>query len=265
MTGYLDRLATRLVEPRSHIRPRPLSRFEAVDAPAAISEDIGTKDADTSLAPSERAQPSRVAVDRRDTVHDAPSKTPPPAKFIETPEEEPHRAPVANVPRSMPSALDAPTTETQQGRAPSRHAPFVPAPETREAPRLQSSASRSAMPTGTTTLAEPSPTAKEPVGPPAIEERISPWRAPLEHPAEPAIEARATTQAPLPATTPAPRQRAKPEAQVDDSPSVVQVTIGRLEVRAPEPPRRPSAKPTRAAPRMSLQDYLQRRSEGRAR
>ncbi|MBO9647935.1 MAG: hypothetical protein J7605_05440 [Variovorax sp.] len=254
MTGYLDRLAARLVEPRSHIRPRPVSRFEAVDAPTAV-----TTEADALPAPTERA-PLRAAIDRRDGVRDVASETPSPAKVIQTP-GEPHAAPVANVVRSVPSALDTSTTEARQGHAPLRRTPLVPVPETVETPELHPPASRSAIPTALPTLVHPAPTAKETVGPPTIEERISPWRA--EQPAEPAIEARVVTQAPQPLATP--RQRDKPEAQVDDSPSVVQVTIGRLEVRAPEPPRRPAAKPMRAAPRMSLQDYLQRRSEGRAR
>jgi hypothetical protein len=101
------------------------------------------------------------------------------------------------------------------------------------------------------------------VAPPGIEDRISPCRAPAERHAEHAIDSRSTTQGPIPAAMP--QQRDNPAAAVDDTPAVVQVTIGRLEVRAPETSRRPFAKPTRAAPRMSLQDYLQRRTEGRAR
>jgi hypothetical protein len=50
-----------------------------------------------------------------------------------------------------------------------------------------------------------------------------------------------------------------------DEPPVVRVTIGRIEVRAspPEPPRsQPIATPEPASPRLSLDDYLERRKAG---
>jgi hypothetical protein len=44
----------------------------------------------------------------------------------------------------------------------------------------------------------------------------------------------------------------------------IQVTIGRVEVRAVMPPAQPTqAKPTRSAPSLSLEDYLKQRNEGR--
>jgi hypothetical protein len=262
VTGYLDRLAARLVEPRSHIRPRPVSRFEAVDPPAAFVEEVGAAE-DTLPAPPTRAQPPRAADDRGRGVGHFASSTPPLVKSIETPADT-HTGPVANLALTAPSALDAQAAEAKQVRAPSRrHDPLVPMTETVEASERPSPASHRAMPAAVPALAPASPTAKDVTAlPPAIEGRISPWRAPVEHPAEPAIESRTTAPGPLATTLP--RQSDKPDAEVD-GPSVVQVTIGRLEVRAPEAPRRPAAKPPRAAPRMSLQDYLQRRSEGRAR
>jgi hypothetical protein len=264
VTGYLDRLAARLVEPRSHIRPRPLSRFEAVDAPAALVEEVGTAgEAESLPAPPARAQPPRAADDRGDGVRHFASNTPPSVRSIEI-SADAHTAPAANLVLTEPSALDASTAEAKQVGAPAGHDPVAPTPETVGAPEPHSPASHRAMPAAVPAVVQASPMPKDATTlPPAIEDRISPWRAPVERPAQPAIESRTTAPGPL--TTTLPRQRDKPDAQVDDGPSVVQVTIGRLEVRAPEAPRRPAAKPARAAPRMSLQDYLQRRTEGRAR
>ncbi|SEB20113.1 hypothetical protein [Variovorax sp. YR216] len=264
MTGYLDRLAARLVEPRSHIRPRPLSRFEVVDAPAAFVDEAGTSgEADALPMPSRRAQTPLAAEDRSEAVRHFASDTPPHVEATgTTPDRQP--APITKVVPATPSTLDASTAEAKQVRAPSRQDRVVPAPETVEVPQLHSSVSHRAMSAAAPASVPATPTAKDAAVPPAIEDRISHWRAPVERLAEAAIDTRTPAQAAQP--TPMPRQRDRPEAAaVDDGPSVVQVTIGRLEVRAPEPPRQPAAKPKRAAPRMSLQDYLQRRTEGRAR
>ncbi|MDM0071127.1 hypothetical protein [Variovorax sp. J31P207] len=106
------------------------------------------------------------------------------------------------------------------------------------------------------------PAAAEPSRTPVADmaSRIAPWRAPVDAAARPSIDAR--TPAPASTAAAAPKRREAAAAAADPS-AVVQVTIGRLEVRSSEAsPRRPSAKPARAAPRMSLQDYLQRRAGG---
>ncbi|MEJ8810777.1 hypothetical protein WKW77_06835 [Variovorax ureilyticus] len=175
----------------------------------------------------------------------------------------PRHAPTAEAARTPPGAPEVPRAEAEGVRAASRLDAVVPKPESAEAPQLHSPAFRGAMPAAVPASAEALPKAADKAVAPAVEDRISPWRAPVEPRAEPAIQTRTAPQVPL--STPTPRQRDKPEAAVDDSPSVVQVTIGRLEVRAPEAPRQPPPKPKRAAPRLSLQDYLQRRTEGRAR
>jgi len=272
--SYLDRLAARLVEPRSHIRPRPLSRFELADAPSAFVEEVGMAgEEDTVPAPPTRAQPMRAMDDRDDGIRQFASTTLPllRAEAIATP-EDPHPASITTDIPAAPSTLDAPAAEARDVRAPSRRDPASLMAEPVEAPLAHRLTSNRAMPAsvealppgpGATVTAASGPKAQDPIAPPGIEDRISPWRAPAERPAEPAIDTRSTTQGPIPAAMP--QQRDNPAAAVDDTPAVVQITIGRLEVRAPETPRRPSAKPARAAPRMSLQDYLQRRTEGRSR
>jgi len=50
--------------------------------------------------------------------------------------------------------------------------------------------------------------------------------------------------------------RAEPEPTIE-------ITIGRIEVKAPPPPPAPRARPARPGPRISLNEYLRRRREGR--
>jgi hypothetical protein len=57
--------------------------------------------------------------------------------------------------------------------------------------------------------------------------------------------------------------RQQPEA---DAPSVVRVTIGRVDVRAvmsPAPAAPPAQRPARKGPSLSLEDYLKERDGGR--
>jgi len=266
VTGYLDRLAARLVEPRSHIRPRPLSRFEVVDTPlAAVEAAHAAGEMNIPPVPSARMQPPHAADDRREMVRHFASDMPTHAEAIETP-ADPQPPPITTVARatpSTPSTLNASTAEARDVRAPSGLDDAGPMSEPVEAFRLNSPVARHAMPAAVRAPVHASPAVKGTLAPPAIEDRISPWRAPAERLAEPAIDTRKTAQGPPTATMP--QQRDKPVAAVDDGPAVVQVTIGRLEVRAPDTPRQPTAKSRRPAPRMSLQDYLQRRAEGRAR
>jgi hypothetical protein len=66
-------------------------------------------------------------------------------------------------------------------------------------------------------------------------------------------------------TQPAPRQKPKAEAidLAPNSPPSIQITIGRLEIRASAPPPAAAARPRPASPRLSLEDYLGARSGGR--
>ena len=80
-------------------------------------------------------------------------------------------------------------------------------------------------------------------------------------------EASAKPRPPVPRSVPAERRvswfASSPEGRDGDSPPAVHVTIGRIEVKAVQPPP-PSAAPRAAeAPRLTLEEYLRRRSEGR--
>jgi hypothetical protein len=66
-------------------------------------------------------------------------------------------------------------------------------------------------------------------------------------------------------TQSAPRQKPKREATdlAPNSPPNIQITIGRLEIRATTPPPAVAARPRPTSPRLSLDDYLRARSGGR--
>jgi hypothetical protein len=266
--GYFDRLAARLVEPRPLIRPRPLSRFEATDPLTAPTQEPAMAGEEDTL----RTRPARAAVDRGDAVRPSASITPP-AHTEAIARAHPRPASVTNVIPAAPSARDARTSAPPEAGTPARRELASQLAEPVDAPVAHRPASThpvtAATPSPIEVLSQrpsaavppsPVPTVQDTTARPGIADRISPWRAPDERAALPPIDTRTSTQAPIAGVVS--QHRDKPGAAADHSPAVVQVTIGRLEVRAPEVARRPFAKPTRAAPRMSLQDYLQRRTEG---
>lgn len=61
----------------------------------------------------------------------------------------------------------------------------------------------------------------------------------------------------------APSTELSPTPFTAPAPATIQVTIGRIEVRATSPSTVPSAAPARPAARMSLEEYLQRRHQGK--
>ncbi|MDN8615101.1 hypothetical protein [Variovorax ginsengisoli] len=271
--GYLDRLAARLVEPRPLIRPRPLSRFEAVDPLNASMAEPGSASEDEALpAPPARARPAPVAQERGEESLASSMRTP--RAGVDASPKEQRRPSVIREISDPPSVQDAsrevPKPASQGVRTTPREGP---APASAERP-----ASVHAVATAVPAIrtASPRPDAAPmplPALPAAAEQprtpvtdmasRIAPWREPTDAAARPSIDTRTTAAASTAATAP---KRREPAATATDPSAVVQVTIGRLELRSPEAsPRRPSAKPARAAPRMSLQDYLQRRAGGHGR
>ncbi|HEX3530697.1 MAG TPA: hypothetical protein VH988_26840 [Thermoanaerobaculia bacterium] len=64
-----------------------------------------------------------------------------------------------------------------------------------------------------------------------------------------------------------PRQDFSPAAWTADDRAepepTIEITIGRIEVKAPPPPPAPRPRPARPGPRVSLNEYLRRRREGR--
>jgi hypothetical protein len=97
-----------------------------------------------------------------------------------------------------------------------------------------------------------------PVPAPTVRERIV-ERAAAGPAAEPAAEPKRPAPAVVPAPAPQPTRAAWPELASEAAPTV-QVTIGRIEVRAilPAPPA-PAAPPVRR-PATSLEDYLRARN-----
>jgi len=74
----------------------------------------------------------------------------------------------------------------------------------------------------------------------------------------------ALREAPVPPRLASPRAGVRAEAGASPvAEPTIRVTIGRIEVRAtaPAPPPVPAARP--AGPRLTLEEYLRRRSEGR--
>jgi hypothetical protein len=269
--GYLDRLAARLVESRPLIRPRPLSRFEAADALTASLPEPGKAGEDDALhAPSLRARPSQAAQARGDESRPPASSMPPVRAGTRASPSEPRRTLViGETAGAQDASQDGATPAWQDVRTTPREGP---APALAERP-ASAPAVATAMPAVRT--ASPPPDAA-PVPSPTLPAtvpksrtaaadmagRIAPWRAPIDAAARSSIDPRMAAPASIAAAAPKHRER----AAAADPPAVVQVTIGRLEVRSPEAPaRRPVAKPARVAPRMSLQDYLQRRAGGQER
>lgn len=108
------------------------------------------------------------------------------------------------------------------------------------------------------------PTIQPPAAPPLA--RISTPAAPPSLGGRDATQAASPVRPPLPSRAEGIRGTKSPEPIQSASPSqpAVQVSIGRVEVRAvfPEPPARRPASP-RSRPTVSLDDYLNRRNRGR--
>ena len=269
--GYLDRLAARLAEPRPLIRPRPLSRFEAANPPTVPLPETGMdREDDTLPARSLRMRPAHAGQDRGDDSRPLASSMPPVRAGTGANRPELRRDSVIDAISGAPSSQDASRDVATPALQDLRTTPSAgPAPAMAERPAADPTAMPSFRTASPPPDAAPAPAPALPVAAPQprataldMADRIAPWRAPTDD-ARPSIDPR--TPAPAPAAAVAPKHR-EAAATAAASSAVVQVTIGRLDVRSPEaPPRRPLAKPARAAPRMSLQDYLQRRAGGHGR
>lgn len=91
--------------------------------------------------------------------------------------------------------------------------------------------------------------------------RLIDFRKNLQPDLEPDIHARMLSPKVMTEVEPIIRERAKPETQTSSMPTI-KVSIGRIEVRAVTPPVIPRPKRARAAPLMSLQEYLKQRNGG---
>jgi hypothetical protein len=272
MSGLLQRLARTLTEgaPVTAIRPRPLSRFEPMDAGRG-PDMSGFGEADTEApasSPSYRPAPGNL------NAHEVEADPMAPASRVPAARARVVTAAQSAVPMQTAFQLQpAPSTAEPAGRV-------APAPSDHRAPATFRAAMPAPLLPGTTPRAAE---AVVPIAPPtpalARAEGSSP--VPALEGAHPVVPARVTTQrsdahavdarpaqAPaLPSTaTPTPPRNPLPsEAREAATPTVVEINIGSVEVRNPTPPRsaRPAAR--RAGPRLGLQAYLDSRESTKGR
>lgn len=279
MANFLHNLAARTVEPAHTVRPRLASLFEPIypgpvlDQPAAIEALLDVPDAPASAhaqpsipPPARVFAPPAISAQPADDVPNAlPARARPPhiapaATVVPAPSSVPQPAPARDAqpeaPRAvMPAAAIAPVSahETSMHKnAPAPQTMLQPAPPpVSYAPALPSHRpSRTGTEQSPATINAPQPAAPRTI----IERMIERATRPVERSTQPA-----------PAMLPA-RQTAPPAAHTlselaTTAPPTINVTIGRIEVRATQG--RAPAQAQRSAPEvMSLEEYLRRRSRG---
>lgn len=279
MFSYLDNLVARQLPETAVIQPRPISLFEpwpgtaSISPPPAIGEEE-TAVSSPSIHPLPRPQTPRIP---SPTVPAAPQPalptlTPPapqpasPSPLPPTPTLRPASSEPAPPPQKQPPVNDAP-------------AAIQPSPPRQ--PVLAPPAPVNVTPTSLHHRAEPPP-AKETHPPVIIREQITRLKQVVESPAPsipPLVETvREQPIQPSPPVKAAIRpEQIKPFIPANGRPSnhqppvtpppepapTIQITIGRIEVRAtPPPPAKVEQKQPRT-PVLSLDDYLRQRNGGR--
>lgn len=268
MSDFLTHLVSRSITPVPSVQPRLASRFEAIApaADAAFNSSLGAEQLEATSAPQAVSQPTPQ-------VNYPPQRPPSSAKppMASTDEPPSHR-----------SELFQPV----QPLAPQFPEPVVP----REAISPQRPA-----PSGEPRTSAPPPFIPEPMEPPAIaalhteivvsenqrEAYLQEGRSPappamitvdrlIADPIPPIGTQVAIPRPDLPEPLLTPRQaapssvsRSAMSAPEVSTPPPIQVTIGRIEVRATA--QAPASKPASAAakPALSLEQYLQQRAGGR--
>ena len=228
MTDFLSHLAARAFETGERILPRPVSMFE----PSTVAPEAGFI-AEVRSGPAPRQQ---------DPEHQRVT-LPHPVTTIVT--EVRNRETVSQRDTQTSNVEPAPEWARRTGRS-FDPAHSSPPPKPIETPEL-----RAAGQPVTTRLV----TIHERVDVPANQ---PPERTRETHPLSPAKPAaRPLTAPPLPVRLMAPPPR--PEAPV-----IIEVTIGRVEVRAIEPSApKPKAGQSRSGPALSLDAYLKQRNRGK--
>jgi hypothetical protein len=231
VSGFLSRLAARVVGEAPVARARVPALFESRDSPAAVENDLEVVEeeiARRSQAPVARPRMTPAESVARSTTPEPPPAREPPARPAPEPRApSPDPAPVAPDPSPEPAELDAQADE--------------------------SSDRRDSVPIGSV---------------PAITQAVHVVRdapAPLaaEAPRAPVVAAPAIRPSPA-ARQPAPASRAESPATRPEEEPAVRIHIGRLEVRAnvQQPPPRPLPRredePVRG---LSLSDYLRGKRE----
>ena len=187
---------------------------------------------------------------------------------------EPHDEPAAEAAATVPPPRSAPPAEL--GRAPGtteRTAAAEPPAGVVESPRpagdQEEPATRTSAPppqapepTAVPHAAEPERAARElataTAAPPAVEPPARQPKLPRPAPASPATLRVRAGLAATPQTAPRSRLRSPAAEQSAGGDEVVRITIGRVDVRAVQPPAEAPARSRPAPPRMTLADYLAR-------
>jgi hypothetical protein len=274
MNDFLTRLAARALAPQPAIQPRTGSRFEPPATPPGSAGPLRTA-RNEDLALEEPLEIESRADDRRPLLSVPPKlKTELPA----LPNDDAPRdrfAPVAPAVRLSPALPNPPVVAVPAATVPPlpSRAEVVPA----KAPAAAAAASRK----GIESRSQPEEASAGSLRPAMPEQRRKPADDDaLADPATSATHRAQTTRraegAPpvrqpfAPAVVAAPVARSEPAAATrslphETPPPTIRVTIGRIDVRAiaPSPAAATASRPGPAAARLSLEDYLQRRSGGR--
>jgi hypothetical protein len=276
------------------LRPRLPSRFEATPESAGVDEagsELETTESASPTAQREERQ-SRPVVAAMPIAVPASSQDPPAVRRLREPEPalEPQR------PRA-PERLEAPPGELQERflvpqerlNQPAQNQPSPVVLSTRpvvsKSESTASQGSPAAVSPGRAARRISSPESIEATEGPRSSRIATPAEASrLEHAAAPTTRVRSTLR-PVPPTPPeihdeeqmtaggasaGGRGEARattavaPERRAEPVPPIINVTIGRIEIRAPAaPPAAPAPRVEPPRPAVSLDDYLQRRADGR--
>jgi hypothetical protein len=278
MSGFLQRLAerSRPGAPEA-LRPVVAEPFLAPEGPLELERveerDVRPAQPPASPAPQAPAPPARPAAPREPSAApEAPARPPLPAR-----EEGPAQTaagkggePPAALPSELPrraaeasSTFDRYTTKTRtspRADAPAEATPSLPVVR-HEAGKPPEETAPPARPAPK----QPEPAPREPAPEAPIVVRTVHRPEPEPPPREPRAAAGVEGAPAAPAAAPRPQPGPRParRAAASPAPPPVEVSIGRVDVRAVfEPPAQEPAPAPSAAPAVSLDEYLQRRDAG---
>jgi len=268
MSGFLASMARRVVEPSGEIRPRLASPFEPKSSAESRSDLTSPGDSlQTDPSGAEPATTAQAAATARApgtpplTIEGAPPSTI--EHDVET-RRPAARAPVAHdferAPETRVAAREALTLpqRASEGRVAARERPGHPR---RALAREVENARVDAQVADTVRV----PSARDPAAPlaPAPDARVNNGAHPHKQAARPApLHSIARTIA-IPQSAGMPRASVPtPGASAPDEPSVVHVSIGRIEVRAQQLQSSPAVTPRTEPAPMTLAEYLRLRDAG---
>ncbi|MET4726679.1 hypothetical protein ABIE09_000450 [Lysobacter enzymogenes] len=281
MNGFLRHIVRRAQGQAPVLERRRPSLYESRQEPAAeANEAIGTQAAATAVETRRAFEPeSARTAPRAPVAVSEPVADKAVPQNIDTPPPALPRAATTPAPTSGPATLiesiqtlretvvavsanaTAPNQTPQPPRRDTTPAATIDAPTIR--PQRDATPSPTALrsPPSVATrasAADPRPAqAQTPAPPPAA--ASAPARAPAPPPPLPA-PARLAARDAAPAAVAHPARRNAPAAPAPVAPAPVQVSIGRVEIRAGAPAATPAAAPRRnGAPALGLDDYLRQR------